>query len=98
MGNKVSFRTYLRDTIGSRRPTYSYLIPFDYAVMSILTDKTFPDDETDGLEVKRYIREKQRAEEVQIGTETACEYNEYVLYHFERLWKKYKDYLNPEKE
>lgn len=94
---KLSFREFIRERIGSRRPNYSYQTPANYTVMSILTDKTFPDDETDGMEIKRYIRRKQlESEEYDFVTQR--EYNAVVLYRFEKLWNEYKAYLKSDHE
>ena len=97
MESKVSFREYLRDKIGIRRPEYSFMTAYDFTILSILADKSFPDDENDGLEVKRYVQKKQY--ETQRRTYFGnYDFNRAILYHTERLWEEYKDYLRSDRE
>ena len=93
MEHKTTFRSFVLDRYGSRLPNYSIQSAFSYTISSILEDSTFPDDETDGLEVKNYIRQKQMEKEVYNRTEKALCFNRAVVYHFESLWKEYKEYI-----
>ena len=98
MENKMSFREYVKAKRGSRRPNYSYQRPIDYTIMSILADKTFPENEADGMEISNYIFQKQHEATMYDRTDIAGEYNQAVRYCFERLWKEYKEYLKHEQE
>ena len=93
MTNKVTFREFVKGKEGERTPNYAFQNAYDYAIASILADETFPDDEVDGLEVRKYIRGRQLADERYNGNKSVYEYNKAVLYHFERLWEEYKERL-----
>ena len=87
----MTFREFVKERFGNRKPNYSFQIAYDYTILSILEDPDFPDNETDGLEVKKYIRSKQLENELYDGSQQTHSYNRAVIIHFERLWGKYKE-------
>lgn len=91
--NKMTFRNYVMDKYGSRFPNYSMQSAFTYTILSILEDPDFPDDEVDGLEVRKYIRRKQMEKEMYDRSMQVLSFNRGVIHHFECLWEEYKERL-----
>lgn len=94
MEKKLTFREYVKDRYGSTIPDYSELNAFRYFLLSLENDATFPDDEVDGIEVRKYIRNKQLIKERNDDSSSMFHFNRGVIYHFERLWEEYKERLN----
>lgn len=91
MEKKLTFREYVKDRYGSTIPDYSELNAFRYLLLSLENDAAFPDDEVDGMEVRKYIRDKQLIKERYDSW--IYDFNRNVIYHFERLWREYKERL-----
>lgn len=89
MEKKLTFREYVKDRYGSTIPDYSELNAFRYFLLSLENDATFPDDEVDGMEVRKYIRNKQLTKERYDSS--VFYFNHGVISYFERLWEEYKE-------
>ena len=80
-----TFREYIKEKYSDRARDNSNN-PIDLVVYDILNDKTFPDQENDGLMVRSYIRDRQP-----VGmTKKQIEGNREMVETFEELWILYK--------
>ena len=93
MTNKMTFREFVKNRYGSKLPNYSQQSAFSYLILSLENDETFPDNEVDGLEIRKYIRRKQMEKELYDKSMQVLSFNRGVIHHFECLWDEYKEFL-----
>lgn len=81
----MTFPEYIKENYGHRAADHSGN-PYDLIAFDVLHDKTFPVDETDGLLVRSYIRDRQgfpMNKRIERG-------NRRMIQAFEDLWLMYK--------
>lgn len=81
----MTFPEYIKENYGHRAADHGK-DPFDLLAYDILHDETFPVDETDGLLVRSYIRNRQGFP-ISKRTERG---NRLMIQAFEDLWLMYK--------
>ena len=87
-----TFKEYIKEMFAERASDSSSNV-FDLIAYDILNDETFPDQETDGLMVRSYIRSRQIVCRDDYGRIDNSG-NDDMIAAFEALWTMYKAALS----